>query len=43
MPEASIIAVSTRPGETALMRMPCGAYSSAAERVSEITAAFDAE
>ena len=40
--EASIIGVTTRPGDTALMRMFCGAYSIAAERVSEMTAALDA-
>jgi hypothetical protein len=42
MPEASIIGVSTRPGDTALMRRPRGAYSSAAERVSDSTAALAA-
>ena len=41
--EASIMSVTTRPGATALMRTPFSAASIAAERVSEITAAFDAE
>src|SRR3546814_7364489 len=40
--EPSIIGVTTRPGEMALMRMPAGAYSIAAERVSEIAAALEA-
>src|SRR6266700_4825414 len=43
MPELIIIGVSIRPGDTALMRMRWDAYSSAAERVSETTAALDAE
>src|SRR6266849_3675253 len=43
MPEAIIIGVSIRPGDTALMRMRWDAYSSAADRVSETTAALDAE
>ncbi len=37
------MSVMTRPGATALMRMPRGAFSIAAERVSEIAAAFEAE
>ena len=37
------MSVTTRPGATALMRTPFSAYSMAAERVSETTAAFDAE
>src|SRR5215470_17599256 len=40
--EPSIIGVSTRPGEIALMRILCGAYSIAAARVSASTAAFEA-
>jgi hypothetical protein len=35
MPEFIIIGVSTRPGDTALIRMARGAYLSAAERVSD--------
>ena len=41
--EASIIGVTIRPGDTALIRIPAGAYSIAADRVSESTADFDAE
>jgi hypothetical protein len=41
--EPSIMSVTTRPGATALMRTPFSAYSIAAERVSETTAALDAE
>src|SRR3546814_18900582 len=40
--EPSIIGVTTRPGEMALMRMPAGAYSIPAERVSEIPPALGA-
>jgi hypothetical protein len=42
-PNDSIMSVTTRPGATALIRTPFSAASIAAERVSEITAAFDAE
>ena len=42
-PERSIMSVTTRPGAIALILTPRGAASIAAERTSEITAAFDAE
>ena len=37
------MSVTTRPGAIALIRTPRGAASIAAERISEITAAFEAE
>lgn len=43
MPDLSIMSVTTRPGATALTRMPYCAYSIAADRVREMTAALDAE
>ena len=42
-PECSIMSVTTRPGAIALIRTPRGAASSAAERIMEIAAAFEAE
>jgi hypothetical protein len=41
--DPSIMSVTTRPGATALMRTPFSAYSMAADRVNEISAAFEAE
>jgi hypothetical protein len=41
--ELSTMSVTTRPGATALTRIPSPAYSSAADRVSDSAAALDAD